>query len=205
MLISLTGRFAYLAMTKTGSTSVENAIRPDCPIAFSGDHRVTHMPAHHFETWLRPYLAGCGFEPIDSVAQIRHPVDWLASWWRYRAGRGGPEDTAGQSLADFAAAFLDAQPRAHHGLWRPLAFFGPDGRAPVDILYRFEDMDLFARFLSGRLDRPVAIPWHNRSPGRAAGDLPAPLRARLEAFFAPEMEIWEGRTERTATPAGRPG
>ncbi|NNU80587.1 hypothetical protein HMH01_09080 [Halovulum dunhuangense] len=205
MLLHVEGRFAYLAMTKTGSTSVENAIRRRCHILFTRHHRVTHMPAHHFERYLRPYLTETGIGPIDTVCQLRHPVDWLESWWRYRSRpEEGAASTAGISFESFANDYMDRADRpCLRDLWRPQAFLcDASGKLIVDIVFRFEEMDLFARFLSRRLDHPVTIEHHNASPRRRAELAPA-TRARLEAYFAPELDIWESGTARTVTPPSR--
>jgi len=202
MLLSIDGRFAYLAMTKTGSTSVENAIRSDCPIFFSRDHRVTHMPAHHFERFLRPYLKECGFAGIDTVCQIRHPVDWLESWWRYRSKPGDWErevDTSDVSFEAFALGFIEGAdaPYLNH-IHRPQAFLCDDaGTLQVDIVFRYEEMDVFAAFLSARLNRQVSFKRHNTSPRRMWTRLGRNAKARVEAYFAPELDIWENKTART--------
>ncbi|MEM8786920.1 MAG: hypothetical protein AAGE76_01520 [Pseudomonadota bacterium] len=194
MLLSLDGQFAYLAMTKTGSTSVENALRPHCQVMFTGDHRVTHMPGHHFERYVRPYLLETGQPPIDSVAQIRHPVDWLESWWRYRGRDAGPQSTRGIGFDQFADEFMAGADRPYLGLHRPHAFFYGEGTdIQVDLVFRFEEMALFQRFLEMRLGRPVTIERHNVSPTRWLKGSRA-VRRRLETFLTPEMELWEGAT-----------
>ncbi|MSU91437.1 hypothetical protein GE300_17800 [Rhodobacteraceae bacterium 2CG4] len=208
MLLNIDGRFAYLAMTKTGSTSVENAIRRHCHVMFTRHHRATHMPAHHFERFLRPWLDESGIADIDTVCQLRHPVDWLESWWRYRTRPGDwePEvSTDGIDFARFAEEFVAGEDRPYLRLHRPQSFLcDAGGRLLVDIVFRFEDMDLFSGFLSDRLGRAVKIERHNASPRRRAR-LSRPLRARLEAHFAPELEIWESGTARSATLPGRAG
>lgn len=209
MLLSIDGRFAYLAMTKTGSTSVENALRPHCHVMFTGHHRVTHMPAHHFERFLRPYLAESGLHEIDTVCQLRHPVSWLESWWRYRSKPAAwePEvDTRKVSFETFCAEYIDGVERPYLGMHRQQAFLcDAAGDLLVDIVYRFEDMDLFSDFLSTRLGRPVKIARHNVSPRRLWAPLSRKLKARLEQYFAPELEIWEGKTAKRADIAGRAG
>lgn len=204
MLLHIEGRFAYLAMTKTGSTSVENALRPHCHVMFTGHHRVTHMPAHHFERFIRPYLAESGIAGIQTVCQLRHPVSWLESWWRYRSKPGSGErhlSTKGIGFDQFAREFVEGAERPYlAGLHRPQAFLcDSGGRLIVDIVYRFEEMELFADFLSARLGRRVEIPRHNASPRRWAR-LPRRSRVLVEQHFAPELEVWESATARSAEP-----
>lgn len=202
MLLHLDGKFAYLALTKTGSTSVETALRPHCQIAFSGDHRVSHMPAHHFERFLRPYLEECGFHGIDTVAQIRHPVDWLESWWRYRSKPQSGEpwtDTSGVKFEQFALEYVNGEDRPYLGMHRPLGFVCDEsGNQQADILFRYDDMKLLQEFLEHRIGQPLPLPRHNTSPRRWAR-LGRKARAQVEAFFAPEMSLWESATTRDPT------
>jgi len=206
VLLNIDGRFAYLAMTKTGSTSVENAIRKHCHVMFTRHHRATHMPAHHFERFLRPWLEESDIRHVDTVCQLRHPIDWLESWWRYRSKPGAwePEvSTKGIGFDQFAEEYISGADRPYLGVHRPQSFLcDAKGALLVDIVYRFEDMGLFNEFLSVRLARPVKIERHNSSPRRWAR-LSRASRARLEEYFTPELDIWENRTARTATPPDR--
>ena len=200
MLLSIDGRFAYLAMTKTGSTSVENALRPHCNVMFTGHHRVTHMPAHHFERYLRPYLEMSGIE-VETVCQLRHPIDWLESWWRYRSKPGEWErevDSSGVSFETFALEFAEGAERPYlQHIHRPQAFLCNDaGELIVGRVFRFEEMEYFGAFLSERLGTPIKIGKHNVSPKRFWKRLGMSARKRMEAFFAPELDIWESRTDR---------
>ncbi|WP_112323842.1 hypothetical protein [Oceanibium sediminis] len=202
MLLHIEGRFAYLAMTKTGSTSVENAIRRHCHVLFTRHHRVTHMPAHHFERFIRPYLAESGIEGIETVCQLRHPVDWLESWWRYRSKPQEWEqevDTSGITFDQFAQEYIDGADRPYLGMHRPQAFLcDSDGALIVDQVFRFEDMPLLARFLSERLGRKITIERHNVSPRRRLQRrLSKAVQGRVESYFAPELDIWENRTRKS--------
>ncbi len=194
MLLHLNGNFAYLALTKSGSTSVENALRPHCQIMFTGDHRVSHMPAHHFERFLRPYLAEAGFANIETVAQLRHPISWLESWWRYRSKpQKGEEwaDTSDVKFEQFAGEYIDGADRPYLGMHRQLGFIcDAQGKRQADIIFRYEDMDIFRKFLEARISASLTLSRDNKSPRRWTR-LSRPMRNRLESFFAPELEIWE--------------
>ncbi|MEM9640048.1 MAG: hypothetical protein AAGA19_01000 [Pseudomonadota bacterium] len=202
MLLNLDGGFAYLALTKTGSTSVETMLRPHCQIMFTGDHRVSHMPAHHFERFVRPYLTECGFPAIDTVAQLRHPLDWLESWWRYRSKpRPGEShtDTSGVAFETFALEYIDGADRPYLGMHRQLGFVcDHTGAQQADILFRYEDMAAFHAFLEHRIGQPLTLPRHNKSPRRWAR-ISRGARARVETFFTPELDLWEGKTTRDPT------
>jgi hypothetical protein len=192
MLISLKARLAYLAMTKTGSTAVEHALRPRCDIAFSGHPTVTHMTARRYQRHIVPYLQAIGQDGIETCAVMRHPVGWLASWYRYRqraALDGTPDSTAGTGFEDFARRYLDSDDvRATVG--RPWDFLRDrQGQLGVDHLFRYEDFGAFLRFLGLRFGAEVRLERMNVSP---AGDeaLSPAMAERLDAFFEPELAVY---------------
>ena len=46
-----------------------------------------HTRYAQFQRFLQPWLESKGFsrESYEVVCVVREPVDWLASWWRYRS------------------------------------------------------------------------------------------------------------------------
>lgn len=206
MLVHLEARLAYFAMTKSASTSVENALKRHCQIVFSGDHRVTHMMPQRFETHLRPYLERIGLTGVETCCQMRRPVDWVESWWRYRSQPGRWEaglDTSEVPFEDFVAAYLDGADIPYARIGRQRNFLtAPDGRVLVDYIYRVEEMDLFRRFLEARTGLVLDIGHHNPSPRRWARLSPQ-MRARLDAYLDVENTLWENHVQRSATPEGR--
>jgi hypothetical protein len=133
------------------------------------------------------------------VCQIRAPVSWLESWWKYR-GTDQMEDpaktTAHLSFETFAGEYLDQADRPYLDISRPLGFLADQtGKVLVQSIFRYEEMDHFLGFLSARVGAPVTLARRNVSPPRKA-PLSAEMRGRLEAYFAPEMDIWESGTVR---------
>ena len=200
MMVHLDGRIAYFAMTKTASTSVENALRPHCQVVFSGDHRVTHMMPRRFNRFLRPYFQAIGIDDIRLCAQIRRPVDWVESWWRYRSqpGRWADDlDTSGISFERFVQEYLDAAPKPYINIGRQRNFLtGEDGALLIDDLFRMEQMAAFADYLSNAMGVRIQIDHHNRSP-RRWGHLPKALAARLDAHLDVENTLWEAAARAT--------
>jgi len=199
MQVFLDADLAYLAMTKTGSTSIQFALRLHAQINYHRNPAQTHMHAEYFEHFIRPYLEAVGKGGVETVCQIREPISWLESWWRYRSDqdlRGTPKSTADLAFEDFAGEYLDGADRAYLDISRPLGLLADqNGKVLVHTIFRYEDMDLFRRFLSKRLGTQIKFPQKNISPKRAAKLSPA-MRSRLQDYFAPEMDIWESGTVR---------
>jgi len=194
MLVIFDARLAYLAMPKTGSSALEGAMKRHSDIIHSRDPRATHMTAGTFEHMMRPYLDGIGMTGVETCCQIRHPVDWLASWWRYLADpvvRPANMDTAGMDFEHYAGTYLDWPDQPAVAVGRQAAMLCDDaGGLLVRHLFRYEEMDAFVRFLEARLKRTLKVGIRNRSQVRPAL-LSAPMRARLETHFASEMTMYE--------------
>jgi hypothetical protein len=193
LLVSVRHRLAYLAMPKTGSTAVEEVLRPRADLAFGGDPRIKHMPLRRYQRFVEPLLGAYGVRNVETVCLFREPVDWLISWYRYRrreAVRDHPNSTAGLSFEAFAEGYLADDPPSFARVGRPAQFVaGREGRPGIDHLFRYENFAGFAAFLSARFGRQLTFPPANASPADAVPCPPA-LRARIEAGMAEECRIW---------------
>ena len=195
MLISLKEKLAVLAMTKTGSTSVEAALAPYCDIIFTKDPQTKHMNLRRFERFLRPYLKSAGHGRVETCCLFREPVDWLGSWYRYRsrpALKGNPNSTAEISFAAFVHAYLSDEQPDFARVGRQSEFVSDkSGQIGIAHLFAYENFDQYARFLGDRFSRPLDIGTANRSP---SGDLylPPDLRSRLEEALSADFEIHAG-------------
>ncbi|MEL6236674.1 MAG: hypothetical protein AAFR46_19935, partial [Pseudomonadota bacterium] len=156
--------------------------------------RIRHMPLPRFERFVRPLLEASGQDGIETMCLIREPVDWLASWYRYRRRAGVPDrrkSTAGIRFEAFVEAYLSEDPPPFARVGRPARFMQDrDGRMGVDHLFRYEDFGRVTAFLSERFGTKLSIPHVNASPAEPVhiSDL---LRARIEAGMAEDMELWE--------------
>ena len=59
MLVSIKHHLAYLAVPKTGSTAIEQALAPLCDLRFMRPH-AKHLDMRTFERFVLPYLRPCG-------------------------------------------------------------------------------------------------------------------------------------------------
>lgn len=193
MIVSLRHRLALLAMPKTGTTAVEAVLAPRCDLVFGGDPRVKHMTARKYHRFVAPLLASWTRERIETACLVREPIDWLASWYRYRRREGlraRDRRTDGIGFPAFVEAYLAEDPPEFARVGRPADFLrGRDGQPAVDHLFRYENFAGFRAFLEARFGGPLAFPALNVSPP-ADTALPAPLRARAEAALAEDYAIW---------------
>ncbi|MEF9604569.1 gamma-glutamyl kinase, partial [Paracoccus sp. PXZ] len=97
MLIFLQPRIVLLSVPKTGTTALEQALAPRAEIAFRSRPEIKHLNLRQYLHRIRPLLAPLGEPDFETVAVIREPLDWLRSWYRFRARDeliGHPNSTA---------------------------------------------------------------------------------------------------------------
>ena len=187
---------AYLAMTKTGSTAIEDVLAPDCDIVMSGHPGLKHMRLRRFERFVRPLL---GDAPVETVSMIREPLDWLGSWFRYRqrpAIAGGAKSTSGITFEQFLRDWLCDDAPEHARVGRPSDFLAaPPNGPPIDHLFRYDEYDLFIAFLQRRFGRSINPARLNVSPSTpldAPPDVLEEVRTRMQADYA----LYEGARRR---------
>lgn len=193
MLISLHRRLVFLAMTKTASTSIEEALLPLCHISFYRHPKVKHISYVRYKRFVQPYLEEIGFSGFETTCLIREPISWVFSWYKYRSRQeilGQPESTADTSFDDFATAYLTE--RKDFAQFGRQARFISDRKArpAVDHIYRYENLPAFAKFLESRFDQPFEFNHLNPSPEREFS-LSPDVKKHLEEYLAPEYEIYE--------------
>ena len=194
MLILIKPRIVLLSMPKTGTTALETALAPRAEIAFRIRPEIKHLNLRQYLNRIQPLLEPFG-APFQTVAMIREPLDWLRSWYRFRARDGligHPNSTAHLSFQDFTRDYLKKGQRpAHARLGRQSDFLRDnDGQVAVDHIFRYEAMPALVAFLSQRLEIDITLPRANVSP-EAVTDLPPEAEARLRKALAPEYAIWQ--------------
>lgn len=193
MMISVRHRFAFLAMTKAASTSIEAAIAPHCEIVVTGDPRLKHMSFRRYQRFFGKFLDSYDIAGVETFAVIRHPVDWLHSWYRYRGrpGVAAEKSTRGISFDAFVEAWLISDQPEIARVGRPMEFLRTkDGELGIDRLYRFEHVPTLLADLSQRVGETLPEPRKNTSPAGTL-ELDPKLRARLERRLARDIETYE--------------
>ncbi len=197
MLISLKNNIAFLAMTKTGSTSIEATLAPFCDIVFTQDPRVKHMQLRRFERFLRPYLKSLDHDGVETTCLFRNPTDWLGSWYRYRqrdALLGNSNSTAQVSFEDFVLSYLDENPKPFARVGQQSEFIiDKQGNVGIDYLFRYDQFEKFERFMSDRMNQPLKFDHLNASAAKSL-ELTTGTRTRLEGKLSRDFEIFESIT-----------
>lgn len=193
VLIFLKKKIVIFAMPKTGTTAVEAALGAKADLVFAGDPRNKHMTVRKFDRFVRPYLASLEYDALETVAVMREPVNWLASWYRYRtrdALMGQRNSTAGISFDAFCRDYTHADPPPRANVGRQARFLNAkDGALGVDRLFRYEDFGAFTRYLERRFGHSITLEQKNISP-RMDLSLPSETEAQIKEYLADEYAIY---------------
>lgn len=193
MLISTRHQLVFIAMPKTGTRSLEAALTPHSSILIPRDPKVIHTTLGQFNQYLRPWLEEKGYLELTTFGVVREPIDWLQSWWRYRARdnlQGHHNYTGHVSFEGFAEAYLSPKPPAFARFQHPTGVLTDDGR-PVDMLFKYENYDALVDWLSDRIGKALKIDHRNASPSREAPQLSDGVRQRLTEALGDEYRLWE--------------
>lgn len=198
MLISVKKRFVFVANTKTASTSIEKVLAPHCDYRHGGNPQRKHLPLSLAETEI-PQIFGNPATPFDSFFRfgvMRDPVDWIASWFRYRRSRKVlspiPADLS------FREFWQQADWNIRRGGGRKhlqrQKFLAQDGTLLADVILPYHDLSKgFAQVCEALgLDAPN-LPHANRSaqPPSEHGDIPADLLDEVRDFYAKDYALFE--------------
>ena len=152
MLVFWDQKLILLSVPKTGTTALEGALTPHADLIFRNPPTLKHAPVQRFRRFLKPMMiqgGGAKEEELRTVAAIRHPMDWLSSWYRYRFRDeivGYKRSTRNYSFDEFVVEYLKGQPAPFANVGAQAKFLlDGDGNLGVDYLFRYE---------SGRLQ-----PW----------------------------------------------
>ncbi len=199
MLLAPGKGFVFLAAPKTASTSIEQAFRSHADVSMR-NNPFKHTRYAQFQRFLQPWLDSKGFprESYEVVCVVREPVDWLASWWRYRSredladpSRKNHRNYAGHlSFEQFARAYMDGEDQSAQ-VGRQSKFVQPRrGEAEVDRIFRYDRLDLLVEYLGEKVGEGVEIGTSNVSPKRSYS-LSEECGRDLRGFFAPEYRLYE--------------
>ena len=81
MLVFIEKNLVFLSMPKTAFIA---ALTPYASMMIKSPSGIKHMSLRRFDNRIRPLLEKSQKEPLETMAVIRHPIDWLGSWYRYR-------------------------------------------------------------------------------------------------------------------------
>lgn len=198
MLVFWKERLVLLAVPKTGTTALEGALAPRAALVLRDPPILKHTPFYRYQRFVEPFLAQAmpdGLPPrMETVAVVRHPVDWLSSWYRYRTREdlaGHPNSTRGIDFDTFVTEFSRGKPAPFAAVGSQAKFVrGAGGEGSVTHLFRYEAPGALQAFLSDRLGRAIDLPRLNVSP-RLPTPLSPAVEARLRDKRPEEFEVWD--------------
>lgn len=203
MIWSPRRRFCFIHIPKTGGTTLTAAYEPHMlfdDLVLGGtmlgealQSRYRDRFRVHKHSGARAVVAAAGqeaFAAAFSFALLRHPVDRMASLYRWL--RGMPVGThplhAPAQALDFAAFVPLAR---EHFPTQAAHVKAADGRIAVTRLYRFEDLTPAWMEVTTRLG--IDAPPGHRNASRAAPVAIAPTaRAAIEAAYAEDLALHRG-------------
>lgn len=193
--------FVFLAMPKCASTAIERCLDPFGQLLTRGEPALKHMTYRGFEQTVQPLLARCGYprERYEVLCVFREPIEWLHSWWRYRAraSLARPDAvrhrnyTGDVTFEQFCRAYIDGSEPYATTVGRQSRFVrGGAQLVGVDRIFRYDDLPAFGDHVAHRLGRRIDLRLHNVSP-RGALMLPPATRAALREHLTPEYAIYD--------------
>lgn len=187
-------RLAILATPKTASTAIEAALGGLAAVVIQRPRALKHTNAARFGSFWKPYLAQAAGAEFEVAALMRHPRDWLGSWYRDGQRDDVEQDrsTRGMSFDDFVQAYCAPGTRPSYAdVGSQAEFLGATGPARVDRLFRYEHLSGFLEFLEDRLGCEILLPRLNVSPlGNTS--LSAPTETRLREVCMADFTLYEG-------------
>lgn len=207
MLVFAKQKLVFLSVPKTGSTAYEQALAPHAALVVSDPPELKHAPVFRYNRFFRKMVEQFIGSDVSVVAVMREPVDWLGSWYRYRAREalhGHANSTRGLSFDAFADAYCEREVPDFARVGSQAKFLEPQRNGTrVTHLFRYEDQAGLRRFLEARLDVPVVTRSANRSPQMPLGLAPETL-ARLRRVCAADFRLYRGIGENGAHIAPAP-
>jgi hypothetical protein len=201
MMLSLSRKLAFLCVPKCGSTSIEKVLIKHCDIQLQGHPSVKHINARRYDRFIRPLLREADPKnEIETFCVIRDPVDRLRSWYEYQARPllADPKHprhiryTGGMDFNTFIEAYLAKEQPEFARIGTQYEFTRlADGSQGVSRIFRLDQMDVIASFLTEKLGKPVDIPQVNRSIPTDTLTLDPSLAMRLRASLSKDYELYQ--------------
>ncbi|UZD92151.1 gamma-glutamyl kinase [Cognatishimia activa] len=169
MLVFWKEKLVILAVPKTGTTALAEALAPQADIVINDPPELKHAPVFRYNRFFRPmFEKACGVEHMDLMAIMREPVGWLGSWFRYRQRdfmKGKPNSTHDVSFDEFVLEYCKEDRRSFANVGSQAKFLEPrPNGTKVTHLFRYEDQPASLAFLADRLNVELELPQRNVSP-----------------------------------------
>lgn len=200
MLVFWKEKLVILAVPKTGTTALAEALAPRADMVINDPPELKHAPVFRYNRFFRPmFEKACGVDDMELMAVMREPVDWLGSWYRYRRRdfmKGRPNSTHDISFDEFVLEYCKEQRRSFANVGSQAKFLEPRPNGTrVTHLFRYEDQAASLGFLADRLGLALDLPQRNVSP-KMDLDLSADVLAKLKSSRSEEFALYESIGQR---------
>lgn len=196
MLIFWDQKLVFLATPKTGSTALAAALEGLAAVSIQRPPVLKHTPSQRYHRFIAPYLKATSGSDFTTLALMREPLDWLASWYRFRRREDldeTPNSTRDMSFEDFCRAYASDPQPGFAQVGSQARFLTPPGKPAVDHIFRYENMAGCVAFLEDRLQCQLELPRVNVSPP-APTELSAATRAQAELALAADLRLYRSLT-----------
>ncbi len=194
MLVFWKERLVFLAVPKTGTTALEGALAPKASMVLRDPPILKHSPVYRYRRFLHPYFKQAGGQEMETLAVVRHPVSWLASWYRYRHRDdlvGHPNSTRGHTFEEFVEEYIKGKSEPWADVGSQSKFLlDPEGNLGVTYLFRYEAQPLLIDFLEQKLGFEITLPLLNVSPPADVALSPG-LEKKLARKCEAEFKVWD--------------
>ncbi|SLN65830.1 sulfotransferase family 2 domain-containing protein [Roseisalinus antarcticus] len=194
MLVFWKEKLVFLAVPKTGTTALEGALAPRASIVLRDPPELKHSAVYRYRRWLDPFFEKAGKQKMETMAVVRHPVDWLKSWYKYRHRDdlvGHQNSTRGISFDDFVTDYCRGQQPPHAVVGSQAKFLlDGQGNLGVDYLFQYEDPDRLMAFLNDRLGVTPELKRLNVSPPLELEVSPE-VEEKFRRKRPEEFRVWE--------------
>ncbi|MEP5155027.1 gamma-glutamyl kinase [Planktotalea sp.] len=193
MLVFWKEKIVLLAVPKTGTTAIENALANKASMIVSHPPELKHAPVYRYNRFFRPMFEKACNAQLETFAMMREPISWLGSWYRYRQRDfldGKPNSTKGISFDDFVLAYMKGDKPAFANVGSQARFLEPrPNGTKVDHLFQYEDVAGWTGFLEERLDRKIDLDRLNVSANQPL-ELSKAVETRFKRKMHEEMDLW---------------
>lgn len=195
MLVFWKEKLVILAVPKTGTTALAEALAPRADMVINDPPELKHAPVFRYNRFFRPmFEKACGVEHMDLMAVMREPLDWLGSWYRYRRRdfmKGKPNSTHDVSFDEFVLEYCKEDRRGFANVGSQAKFLEPRPNGTrITHLFRYEDQPASLAFLTERLGVELDLPQRNMSP-KMELELSPHVLAELKSTRAEEFALYE--------------
>ena len=194
MLVFWKENLIFLAVPKTGTTAIEGALAPRASMVLRDPPILKHSAVYRYNRFLKPFFVQAGGQTPETFAVVRHPIDWLSSWYRYRHRDdlvGHENSTRDVTFDDFVLEYCKGKPAPFAAVGSQAKFLlTGEGELGVDHLFRYEAQDKLIAFLETRLETTIQLKRLNVSP-TVALVLSDNVEEKLRKKCAAEFDIWD--------------